>query len=227
MLGAWLLTRYQDVQTFLRQPDLSKDYRNARPGLGNAGLRVSVPAKPTMLQLDPPDHTRLRSLVSKAFTPKSVETLKPRIQAIADALLKEVQPSESFDLMPAFAIPLPVMVIAEMLGVDSKDREQFKAWSTDLTSGIEASSSDEMQTRRVAASADLWAYFQRIVEERRHTPRDDLVSALLAVEAEGDRLTEEELMLTCMLLLVAGNETTTNLIGNESREILGESVKVR
>lgn len=215
LLAAWLLTRYQDVQTFLRQPELSKDLRNVRPGpLGNIGMRASAPGAPTMLQLDPPDHTRLRSLVNKAFTPKAVEALKPRIQAITDALLQDIQPDEPFDLMHAFANPLPVMVIAEMLGVDSEDREQFKAWSTDIALGGGVSSSDEMRIRRAAAGAHLQAYFQRLLEERRHTPRDDLVSALLAVEEAGDRLTERELMLTSMLLLVAGNETTTNLIGN-------------
>jgi pimeloyl-[acyl-carrier protein] synthase len=215
LLGAWLLTRYQDVHTFLRRPELSKDFRTARSGpLGNIGFLKAAPAQPSMLVLDPPDHTRLRSLVNKAFTPQAVEALKPRIQAIADTLLQDVKSDEPFDLMEVFANPLPIMVIAEMLGLPTEDREQFKAWSNDFVLGLNVSSSDETQMRGDIARESLWAYYRRIVEERRHKPGDDLVSALLAVEEQGDRLTEEELLMMCQLLLVAGNETTTNLIGN-------------
>jgi cytochrome P450 len=153
-------------------------------------------------------------LVSKAFTPRAVEAMRPRIQTITQELLNSIPTDEPFDLIQEFANPLPVMVIAEMLGVSAKDREQFKVWSTDLALGGDVSASDAVRARRGAAHEHLLAYFQRVLQERRHHPRDDLVSALVAAEEDGDRLTEEELLGTCILLLVAGNETTTNLIGN-------------
>ena len=215
LLAAWLLTRYHDVQTFLRQANLSKDFRNARRSLlGSTGMIAPAPGLPTLLRLDPPDHTRLRSLVSKAFTPRAVEAMRPRIQTMTHDLLNGVKSGAPFDLIRELANPLPVMVIAEMLGVSAGDREQFKVWSTDLALGSDVSSSDDMHARRSAAQEQLLAYFQRVLQARRHQPRDDLLSALLAAEEEGERLTEAELLGTCMLLLVAGNETTTNLIGN-------------
>ncbi len=214
LLAGWLLSRYQDVQTLLRQPTISKDFRHARPSpLGNRDA-TSPAGTRTMLVLDPPDHTRLRSLVSKAFTPRSVDALQPRIQTIADDLLDAVRADEPLDLIRDFANPLPVIVIAEMLGVPAEDREQFKTWSTDLVLGASISSSADARARREAARAHLLAYFKRVVQKRRRQPRDDLVSALIEAEAEGDRLSEAELLDTCILLLVAGNETTTNLIGN-------------
>ncbi len=214
VLAAWLLSRYHDVQLLFRQPGLSKDYRNVPPSpLGSRD--ATFPAgTPTMLRLDPPDHTRLRSLVTKAFTPRAVEALLPRIQTIADDLLNAVWTNEPFDLMREFANPLPVIVIAEMLGVPSEDREQFKTWSTDLVLGAGSFRSADARARREAARAHLLAYFERAVQERRQQPRDDLVSALIKAEEGGDRLSEAELLDTCILLLVAGNETTTNLIGN-------------
>jgi cytochrome P450 len=215
LLAAWLLTRHHDVQTFLRQPDLSKDFRNARRSpLGSTGMIAPGPRRPTMLRLDPPDHTRLRSLVSKAFTPRAVEAMRPRIQTLTNVLLDGIKADAPFDLIQELANPLPGMVIAEMLGVTVGDREQFKVWSTDLALGGAVSASDAARTRHDAAQEHLLAYFQRALQERRHHPRDDLLSALLAAQEDGDRLTEEELLGTCILLLVAGNETTTNLIGN-------------
>ncbi len=214
LLAAWLLSRYHDVQLLFQQPGLSKDFRKAPPGPLGGRDATSPAGTRTMLVLDPPDHTRLRSLVSKAFTPRSVEALRPRIQTIADALLDAVRTDEPFDLMREFANPLPVIVIAEMLGVPAEDRKQFKTWSTDLILGVGMSSSADARARREAARAHLLSYFERVVQERRQQPRDDLVSALIKAEAEGDRLSETELLDTCILLLVAGNETTTNLIGN-------------
>ena len=149
-----------------------------------------------MLRVDPPDHTRLRSLVSKAFTPRAVEALQPRIQTIADDLLDAVPTDAPFDLMQAFANHLPVIVIAEMLGVPAADREQFKTWSTDLILGAGAFRSPDARARREAARAQLLAYFERVVQERRQQPRDDLISALIKAEEEDDRLSEAELLDT-------------------------------
>ena len=228
VLGGWLLTRYQDVQTFIRQPGLSKDFRQARRGpLGNIGLADTAGEAQSMLRADPPKHTRLRSLVSKAFTPRAVEALRPRIQSIAEELLDVVDGEDTFDLMRDFADPLPVIVIAELLGVSPEDREQFKAWSTDLVLGLGAFSSAEVRARREAANAQLVDYFRGVAQERRHHPRADLISALLAAEEAGDRLTEQEFLATCVLLLVAGNETTTNLISNGMLALLQHPEQVR
>ncbi|HEY7764454.1 MAG TPA: cytochrome P450 [Aestuariivirgaceae bacterium] len=220
LLAAWLLSRYDDVQKLFRQPGLSKDFRNAPPSPLGGRDATSPAGTPTMLRLDPPDHTRLRSLVSKAFTPRAVEALQPRIQTIADDLLDAVPTDVPFDLMQAFANHLPVIVIAELLGVPAADREQFKTWSTDLILGAGAFRSPDARARREAARAQLLAYFERVVQERRREPRADLISALIKAEEQGDRLSEAELLDTCILLLVAGNETTTNLIGNAMLALL-------
>ena len=167
-----------------------------------------------MLDLDPPDHTRLRSLVSKAFTPRSVTALKPRIEEIVEELLDGVDGERQFDLIDSFAFPLPVIVIAEMLGVPAQDLEQFKEWSNDIVVSLEPVQTREQRERFRRSEQELHEYFEGIIEQRRQDPQDDLVSALLAAEEEGDRLSHGELLATLLLLLEAGNETTRNLIGN-------------
>ena len=198
LLNAWVLTRYEDVDAVLR------DYRRfTRDQGGGAEYR-------SLLDMDPPDHTRLRSVVSGAFTPKSVADLRPRIQQIVDELLDAVEDRSRLDLIDAFAHPLPVTVIAEMLGVPSEDRRRFRVWSDDVALSIEPTLNDEQLRRIQQSSEELYEYFEGIVEERRHDPRQDLITVLLAAEEEGDRLTHEELLATLLLLLVAGNETTRN-----------------
>ena len=201
-INAWVLTQYEDANAVLRDhARFSRDYG------GKSAYR-------SMLDTDPPDHTRLRTLVSKAFTPRSVSDLAPRIQQIVDDLIDATERRDRFDLIDAFAYPLPVIVIAEMLGVPSEDIEVFKSWSNAVALSVEPTVNDE-QTRRIQESGEkLYDYFEGIIEQRRRNPQDDMITALIAAEEEGDRLTHEELLATLLLLLVAGNETTRNLIGN-------------
>jgi len=201
---AWALTQYEDVQAVLLD---HKQFSNDERSFDYTQYR-------TLLDFDPPKHTRLRSLVSKAFTPRAVSELEPRTQQIVDELLDAVGDKDRFDMINDFAFPLPVIVIAEMLGVPAQDREHFKDWSNDIALSIEPILNDEQVARVQKSTEELFAYFEGIIEQRRQAPQDDLLSALLAAEEEGDRLTHEELLSTLMLLLVAGNETTRNLIGN-------------
>jgi cytochrome P450 len=167
-----------------------------------------------MLFQDPPAHTRLRALVSKAFTPRAVERLRPRIRGIGDRLLAAIAGQRRFDVIETFAGPLPVIVIAEMLGVDPADRRDFKRWSDAEAMSLNPLLTADEQAAVAAANAELNAYLQRAIAERRADPRDDLISALTAVEEGGEQLTDTEIVTMCELLLAAGNVTTTDLIGN-------------
>jgi len=170
-----------------------------------------------MLDRDPPDHTRLRSLVSKAFTPRVVEGLRPRIQQIVDGLIARAQAAGSMDLIEEFAYPIPVNVICEMMGVPVEDHERFKGWSLDIARGLDSvllPPDSEVPRRSAAARHAISDYFRQLIAARRASPRGDLLSALIAAEEAGDKLNEEELIATCILLLIAGHETTVNLIGN-------------
>ena len=204
LISAWTLTEYEDAQTVLL------DHRRFSSG----DNKLEYAPYRTMLDLDPPDHTRLRSLVSKAFTPRAVSELGPRIQQIVGELLDEVAGKDRFDLISDFAFPLPVIVIAEMLGIPAQDRDRFNVWSNDIALAVEPILSKEEIIRLDRSSDELVEYFEAIIELRRQDPQDDMLSALLAAEDEGDRLSHDELLGTLMLLLVAGNETTRSLIGN-------------
>jgi cytochrome P450 len=168
----------------------------------------------SLLMLDPPDHTRLRGLVNRAFTPRVVEQLRPRIQQIVDELLDVAAAGGEMDLVRDLAYPLPVTVIAELLGVPAEDRDRLKRWSDELTVVIDPIGSGRSVESAAGAYAELSAYFEAVFEDRRLRPRDDLVSALVAAEQEGERLRGAELLALCALILGAGHETTTNLIGN-------------
>lgn len=228
-LGFWVLTRYPDVMAMLRDPRLIKEpiaaFVAARFGMAvPPGLGLS------MLDRDPPDHTRLRGLVSKAFTPRALERLRPEIQQIVDGLLDEVEARGSMDLVEEFAYPLPVRVICEMLGVPVKDHERFKAWGLDIARGLDAimlPPDSEVGQRSVSGRRALADYFRELIAERRAGPRDDMLSALIAAEEAGDKLNEEELLATCILLLVAGHETTVNLIGNGTLALLRHPDQLR
>ncbi len=220
-LGFWVLTRYDDVVASLRDPRLAKEaiaaFVAARMGAPTPAMGLS------MLDRDPPDHTRLRGLVSKAFTPRVVEGLRPHIQAIVDDLLARVDGTHSMDLMEAFAYPLPVIVICQMLGVPVEDRERFKEWGLDIARGLDAillPPDSEVARRSTAARRALADYFRELIALRRASPRDDMLSGLIAAEEAGDKLNEDELLATCILLLVAGHETTVNLIGNGTLALL-------
>jgi cytochrome P450 len=228
-LGFWVLTRYADVMAMLRDPRLIKEpiaaFVAARFGMAvPPGLGLS------MLDRDPPDHTRLRGLVSKAFTPRALEKLRPGIQQIVDALLDQVAGRGSMDLIEEFAYPLPVRVICEMLGVPVQDHERFKAWGLDIARGLDAimlPPDSEVGQRSVSGRRALAEYFRELIAERRAAPRDDMLSALIAAEEAGDTLNEEELLATCILLLVAGHETTVNLIGNGTLALLRHPAELR
>jgi cytochrome P450 len=227
-LGFWVLTRYEDVVAVLRDPRFAKEaiaaFVAARFGVAASGIGLS------MLDRDPPDHTRLRGLVSKAFTPRVVETLRPRIQQIVDRLLDRAEGTGSMDLIEDFAYPLPVIVICEMLGVPVEDRERFKEWGIDIARGLDAillPPDSEVARRSAAARSALTGYFRGLIAERRASPRADMLSALIAAEEAGDKLSEEELLATCILLLVAGHETTVNLIGNGSLALLRHPDQLR
>ena len=214
LMNAWLFTRHADVDTILR--DHRHFSNDPRKGELTRRQRANLPADEdfTMLFLDPPDHKRLRALVNKAFTPKAVNALEPHIRSLLGGLLDDIDDPAGFDLMEAVAQPLPVIVIAEMLGVPPEDRAQFKVWSNQRARVLEPMISDEEREIAEAANRAFDAYFRPIIEERRAAPRDDIVSALAQAEEEGDRLTERETLNMLRLLLIAGNETTTNLIGN-------------
>ncbi len=212
LLNAWVFTRYADVEAILRD---HRRFSNVPTSRRASRRQQFVPPRAdwTMLFLDPPEHTRLRALVNQAFTPRAVNALEPHIRTVVGELLDAVDPA-GFDLMTALAYPLPVIVIAEMLGVPPEDRARFKRWSDDRAGLLEPILGAEEQARAAAAGEALDAYFMPVIRARRREPRDDIVSALTQAEEEGDALTEREMLLMLRLLLVAGNETTTNLIGN-------------
>ena len=224
-LQAWILTRYEDVLAVMRDyQTFSSDARNAGGQIA-AALAEQAANSPlgetrSLLASDPPEHAFLRSIVNRAFTPRSVELLRPRMEEIAQSLLDEQPDRGEWDLVTGLAQPLPVIVIAELLGIPPEDRAQFKAWSADiaLTTDVMQSEASIESIRR--ATAALVDYFGRVVEDRRRAPREDLISALVLAESEGRRLTGNEVLAFAILLLVAGNETTTNLIGSGMRALL-------
>ncbi len=175
---------------------------------------------PSMQFRDPPDHTRLRGLVNLAFTPPQIAKMEDRIRATAHALLDEIGDINEFDLMANFANLLPVLVIAEMIGVPTEDRQQFKAWSDQIIRGIEPNLSASELSALLDTAEALADYFAPIIEDRRREPQGDLISRLVSAEDAGNRLSNDETQITLRLLLVAGNETTTNLIGNGLNALL-------
>ena len=213
------LFRYQETQALLRDPSQWSSFFPLPPGMERP---EDMP--PSMLGVDPPEHTRLRGLVSQAFTPRMIRRLEPRLHAIAHELLDTALAERTVDLVAALTHPLPVIVIAEMLGIPARDRAQFKTWSDALVRnlgvGLLTPPTLERLDEQRAVIREMRAYFLTLVEERRREPREDLLSGLVAAESEGSRLSFDEMIQTLILLLVAGNETTTNLIGNTVLELL-------
>jgi cytochrome P450 len=166
--------------------------------------------------MDPPDHTRLRGLVTKAFTPRVIDKLRPRIQEVVDAAIDAAVEKGSMDVINDLAYPLPVTVISEMLGVPAADHETFKEWSRELARSLDPDLvlPPEVIARRQQAAEEFAEYFRGLIAARRREPQDDLLSALIAAEQDGAVMSEEELLSTCILILIAGHETTVNLIGN-------------
>jgi pimeloyl-[acyl-carrier protein] synthase len=224
-VGGWVLTRYEDVAATLRDQRFSSERISAiearanRPDLA-AMFRLRADS---MLSTDAPKHTRLRALVSKAFTPRAVEAMRPTIQAIVDELLSSMQARGHGDLMHDLAYPLPVTVIAAMLGVPPEDRDKFKPWSDAITAGttdLMTDPSSGVLDRSAQAFMEVVDYFRGVVAKLRPNPGSSLLSAMAQAEEQGDRLTEQELYANAILLLNAGHETTTNLIGNGTLALL-------
>ncbi len=205
--GSWDVFLYEDVHRVM------SDYKSfsSQTRRGADGQQSDM-----LLMMDPPKHKKYRSIVNKAFTPKAVAAMEPRIAEITHELLHRIQPGEPMDIIRDLSFPLPVIVIAELLGVREEDRELFKGWSDTLVEGFSGKdeSPQQLAARKQQASRELYQYFMGVIEQRKAKPQHDLVSALLAAEVEGEKLDIPHLLSFCLLLLVAGNETTTNLIGN-------------
>lgn len=215
--GIGMAFRYDDVATILRSPDFVRQR-------SNAGVEVPPPPdqyrpitellQTWMLLRDPPDHTRLRGLVSKAFTPKVAESMRDFISATAHHLLDLAEGQATMDLMAAYAGPLPVIVIAKMLGVPDDDRALFRKWAQYIAAYLGGFAEDSLPAEAPAAFLDMADYVRRLIAERRREPQDDLITALIAAEENNQRLSAEEVVGTVIMLLTAGHETTVNLIGN-------------
>lgn len=232
-----VFSSYRDCDDVLRHPSSASDrsksalaraeVESQTQALTEAGVVLPPPVPPGFLFLDPPDHTRMRKLVSKAFAPRVVSALQPEITALVDGLLDQIAERGRFDVVEDFAYPLPVAVICRLLGVPIEDEPQFNHASALLAQSLDpfvaftGSPSDGME-QRMQAGLGLRKYLHELIERRRAQPGDDLMSALIAVEESGDQLTEEEIVSTCVLLLVAGHETTVNLIGNAILAMLRE-----
>ena len=214
--GVWLITRYDDVLAVLKDGRFVKNWRKVLTPEQLTQIppipEVMEPLTTNMLDTDPPDHERLRALVSKAFTPRLIERMRPRVQVIADALLDAVQDRGEMDLIDDYAFPLPITVIAELLGVPAEDRNSFREWSDAAVSGD--ASQEYMEKVLMPHMQAFTDYLGRMFEEKRKNPGEDLISALVRAEEAGDKLSESELLGMVFLLLVAGHETTVNLIGN-------------
>ncbi|MFJ6156216.1 cytochrome P450 [Pseudarthrobacter sp. NPDC092184] len=204
--GSWHVFRYDDVQRTLSEYATFSSHMGGDDASGTGQLFAS-----SLIATDPPRHRQLRSLVTQAFTPKAVDALAPRIAGLTDELLEGIAARGSADLIEELAYPLPVIVISELMGIPAQDRERFKQWSDMIISQTRSGSASE---NHIAANMEMTQYFLALIDERRSRPGHDLISTLLAAEIDGQKLTVPELLGFCALLLVAGNETTTNLIGN-------------
>ena len=211
----WAISKHADIMQISRDPET---FCSARGILIHDGLRGETPMStpPSIIHMDPPQHNRYRKLVSRAFTPGMVAGLEGRIRAIARESLDAIRSGATHDFVEAVAVPLPMLVIADMLGVAAEDRQTFKRWSDAIIAAADTGTTPE-STEHVG---ELFAYFHGKLGERRERPQNDLVSALAAAGMDGDRLADEELLMFCMTLLVAGNETTRNLISGGAKALM-------
>jgi cytochrome P450 len=216
--GDLLLTRYRDCQAVLGDTRFSSNPAHEHRAAEGSPARQA--GSNLLLFLDPPDHTRLRRLVGKAFTPRVAESLRPRIAQLVDEMLDAVADQEEIDVLEALAHPLPVIVICEMMGVPVADRASLQEWSAAASRMLDPDVEGETLERGLMAAFGLATYFDALFEARRKDPRNDLVSALVAAEEEGDRLSADELRSITVLLFIAGHETTMNLIGNGTYALL-------
>ena len=229
-IGAWALFRYEDVHRVLRDPSLSVEERNLNALSASVDPEIEAIIAErreggvhNMLNLDPPDHHRLRRLVSKVFTPRMIEALHPRVEELVDESLiaVEARGTGQMDLIGDLAFPLPFVVISEMLGIpESRDRAQLREWSGAVVKTFDPIITRDETLEAFAAMDNIVAYIDETIVWKRDNPADDLLSALIAAEDEGDRLSPEELIEQVMLLYIAGHETTVNLIGNGTLALL-------
>ncbi len=225
---AWLVTRYDDVAGVLKDERFVKDRGNAlTPEQSRKQPWVPALFKPlarNMLDVDAPDHTRLRALVHKAFTPRLIEEIRNRIQSLTDDLIDAAERRGRMDLIRDYALPIPTTIISEMLGVPVSDRHRFHHWSQVI---VASAPSGWSMLRAIPSALAFLRYIRRLVKARRASPRDDLVTALVHAEEVGARLDEDELVSMVFLLLIAGHETTVNLIGNGSLALLNHPDQMR
>jgi len=211
--GLWVLARHADCLAVLRDRRASSDSATSDSPLSGPMSEAFLEMRPFVF-LDPPDHTRLRGLVSKAFTPRVVESLRPRVEEVVTELLDAAIEADQVDLAEALGYPLPVRIICELLGVPQADEPLFRVWSDALARGFDPSFllTEDVVAARAEAVTQFAAYFMELLAERRRRPGDDLLSRLVAAEEDGSMLTEPEMLATCILLLTAGHGTTVNLI---------------
>jgi hypothetical protein len=223
--ASWWVTRYDDVIALLRDPNFSSAREIGdlqQPGVPEKFQKLGQMLSHMMLQKDDPDHSRLRGLVNKAFTPRVVERIRPRVETIVDHLLGVVMTrgQRKMDVIRDLATPLPVIVIAELLGVPTRDQGRFKKWSDDIAVVLDGSVRDAGLPDAAQSALELGEYLRDVVRQRRREPREDLISAMIAARDEADALSDDELVANCILILLAGHETTTNLIGNGALALL-------
>lgn len=217
--GLWTFTRYSDILAVLRDDRFSSDPRNSTAldemaAANNEARPIRDVAGRVLLFTDPPDHTRLRTLVNKAFTPRTVERLRAHVTELVDAILDDVAGRGEMDVIEDLAYPLPAYVICELMGVPVADRDTFRGWSGDVAPILDPVSPPDVLNKAISTVGNFGLYFWGLIEERRKEPKDDLLSALLAAEEQEDKLSPEELIGLCVLIFIAGHETTQNLIGN-------------
>ncbi|MEU5591856.1 cytochrome P450 [Streptomyces sp. NPDC020298] len=220
----YLITRYEDARAALADPRLSKDMYGAMDAYRRIFGDSSVALDDNMLNSDAPKHTRLRRLVNSAFTPRRVQALRPRIQEIVESLLDACPAREPFDLLPAFAFPLPIIVICDLLGVPPEERSRMQHLSTTVA---QTGFGEEAKRAQQQAEEDLHAYFTDLIAAKRRRPGDDLLSALTAVRDNDGGLLENELVSTAFLLMFAGHKTTAYLIGNAVHHFLSHPEQLR
>ena len=213
----WVLSRHSDVTSALHDPSTFSSASGVFPTVGAPSMADLF--LPMLIMTDPPRHTAMRRIVSRAFTPRRIATLEAGIQELIEGLLDDASSHETWDAVEALTAPLPAIVIADLLGVPREDRDSFRRWSTQL---IQSQPQSPRIGGALEAAAALYDYFASFLAERRIRPRDDLMSALVEAEVEGQRLSEDELLGFCFLLLVAGHETTTNLLSNSLVALAGE-----
>src|SRR5579883_2179787 len=217
---AWLITRYDDVLDVLKDARFAKNPRNALSPEQQKKVSWMPPMfralERNMLDLDSPDHTRLRALVHKAFTPRLIEQMRDQIQALTNALLDRVEPNGGMNLIADFALPLPLTMIGRILGVPARDNQKFHRWTTTLISG----GTNRNLFVLIPSVMRFMGYVKKLIKERRAFPRDDLVTALVQAKDGSDQLSEDEILAMIFLLLIAGHETTVNLIGSGTLALL-------